>query len=283
MFKKFSSLRWIAALTLVAMPLTASAATFTLQSLTAADFDKIVKEFSSNFAYSSLTPASSLGGLGGFEIGLAGGKTKASELQSLVKKADPGSSFKGDLYHGGIIGRVGLPYALTAELLLFPKRKFKDVSFQEFGGAMMWTATDEMLSGLPVNLAAKANFLKTKVRYTQNVTITAPVAGTGTAQVSFDDTLWGLQALVSKKLLMFEPYAGLGYVRAKGTLTVSASGTTTFFSGAGFASANSAETKPTSMQLLAGLDVRLLFLSVGAEYQKAFGTHSMSGRLSFRF
>ncbi|MGE3260415.1 MAG: DUF6588 family protein [Bacteriovoracia bacterium] len=282
MSKKFSQLRWIAALALAITPGIASADTFNLNNLTAGDFDKIVKEFSSNFSYSSLTPASSLGGLGGFEVGVIGGKTKSPELLNLVKTASTSASFKGDLYHGGILGRVGLPFNLTAELLLFPKKKFKDASFQEAGGAVMWTPTDELLSYLPVNLSAKAHLLKTKVSYSQSVTITAPTPGTGTAKVNFDDTLYGLQALVSKKFLVFEPYAGIGYIKSKGELSVDANGTTTLFSG-NFASNNRAESTPTTIQLLAGLDVRLAFLSLGAEYQKAFGTSSVSGRLSFRF
>jgi hypothetical protein len=282
MFKNFSQLGWIAAIALAISPIQASAATFTLSSLTAGDYDKIVKEFSSDFAYSTVTPASSLGGLGGFEFGVIGGKTKSPELLNLVKTADPNTSFKGDLYHGGVIGRVGLPFSLTAEALVFPKKKFKEVSFQEIGGALMWTPTDDLLKDLPVNISAKFHVLKTKVAYTQAVTITAPVAGAGTANVAFDDTLYGLQALVSKKFLMFEPYVGLGYIKAKGTLAVDASGTTTFFA-ASFASNNRAESKPSSTQLMAGLDVRLLMLSLGAEYQKAFGTSSISGRLSFRF
>jgi hypothetical protein len=284
MSKKFTSLRWIAALAVTLVPLQASADTFQLNNLTVGDFDKIVKEFSSDFAYSSLTPASSLGGLGHFEVGVIGGKTKSPELLNLVKRASTSASFKGDLYHGGVLGRVGLPFSLTAEAILFPKRKFKDVSFQEMGGAVMWTPTDDLLKDLPVNLSAKGHLLKTKVTYSGTVTITSPVPGTGTGQFKFDDTLWGLQALVSKKLLVFEPYAGIGYIHSSGKFTVDANGSATnVFVGNGFASSNTAESSPTSMQLLAGLDVQLAFLSLGAEYQKAFGTHSVSGRLSFRF
>ena len=165
MLKKFPQLRWIAAIALAVAPSIASADTFNLSSLTVGDFDKIIKEFSSNFSYSSLTPASTLGGLGGFEFGLLGGKTDAPELLRLVKQANSAATFKGDLYHGGALGRVGLPFGLTAEALFFPKKKFKDASFEEIGGAVMWTATDEVLKDLPVNIAVKGHLLKTKVSY----------------------------------------------------------------------------------------------------------------------
>lgn len=282
MLKKFSQLRWIAALALAITPCVASAETFNLSSLTLADFDKIIKEFSSNFSYTTVTPASSLGGLGGFEFGVVGGKTDAPELLRLVKQANSSASFKGDLYHGGVVGRVGLPYGLTAEALFFPKKKFKDASFQEFGGAVMWTATDSVLEGLPLNLAVKGHLLKTKVTYSQTVTYTVPVAGaaSGTGTVKFDDTLMGIQALASKQFFFLEPYVGLGYIKSKGVLAVDAAGATTLLA---FTSNNRAESKPTSVQLMAGVDARFLFLSVGAEYQKAFGTSSMTGRLSFRF
>lgn len=283
MRKQRRLIQWCATILVAAFPAQGFAASLSFQNLTAGNYDDIVKEFSGNFIFTSVAPASSLGGLGGFELGLVGGKTDAPAANTLVKNADPSSSFKGDLYHAGALGRIGLPYALTAELLIFPSMEKSGVKFQQYGGALMWTATDEVLANLPVNIAAKFHYTAAKVSYSQRANVTSNgVTAAGTVGITFEDKIYGLQALVSKKLLMFEPYLGFGYAKAKGTLSVAASGTTNLFAG-GFVVGNSASTSPSSVQILGGVDVLLAFFSLGAEYQKAFGTDSLTGRLSFRF
>ena len=281
--RTFSGFRFlIGAATALLLPTVSFADTFSLSSLTLADYDKIVKEFSSNFTYSSVNGASGLGGLGHFELGVVGGQTKSPELDRLVKAANSGSKFKGKLYHGGAMARIGLPYSLTVESVFFPKTTVSEATFQEFSGAIMWTTTDDVLSMLPLSIAPKFFYTSTKVGFRQNVTQT--VSGTSTvvnAGVDFNNTLWGLQLLASKKLLMFEPYVGFGYVKAKGDLKVNASGTVNTFS---FPTQNNeASSSPKSALFLLGADVQLLFLSLGAEYQRSFGASSMNGRLSFRF
>jgi hypothetical protein len=117
--------------------------------------------------------------------------------------------------------------------------------------------------------------------YTQRVTNGTPGGIPVDATIEFDNSMYGAQFLVSRKFLVFEPYVGLGYVKAKGDLSVNAATAPNAYI---FASGEkSASSKPSSAQLLAGLDVRLLFLALGAEYQKSFGTSSLTGRLSFRF
>src|SRR5690606_11967796 len=100
--------------------------------------------------------------------------------------------------------------------------------------------------------------------------------------ITFDDEIYGFQTLISKKFFVFEPYAGLGWASSKATVAVNANVPATIFSPA-FSQGSSATADPSSFQLLAGLDVRLAFFSLGREYQKSFGTSSLTGRLSFRF
>jgi hypothetical protein len=137
---------------------------------------------------------------------------------------------------------------------------------------VQWTFSDILMEDFFLDMAVKGFLTKTTLNYNQTI------SGVN-ATIDFSDDLLGAQFLVSKKLMVFEPYVGLGFVKAKGDITVTASAPVFFFAN----QATSASSKPTSSQLLAGLDVRLLFLSLGVEYEKAFGSHGVTGRLSFRF
>lgn len=263
------------------LPLSAMANTPAFSNVTAGDFDKIVKELSANFSYSSVTPASSLGGLWGFELGVAGGITKTPEILALVKRNSP--SFKEDKFpHAGALLRIGAPLGLTAEAMILPEITVSDLKLHQYAGAVQWTITDVFFSDLPLNLAVKGYYTKTGMTYKQVVNNSSTGNTNVDATIGFDNSTFGGQFLVSKKLLVFEPYVGIGYAKAKGELGVTASGnvpnTSIFLSGA-----RSLASNPTSAQLIGGLDLRLFFFSLGAEYQKAFGTSTFNGRLSFRF
>ncbi|MGZ3650026.1 MAG: DUF6588 family protein [Bdellovibrionota bacterium] len=289
MFTKPLSSRWIAVFLGALLPCLAFADTPTLSNLLPGDYDAIVKDFSANFTYSSVTPASSLGGLGGFEFGLVGGVSKDPNLKALVTAASPSTNLPNYLAHAALLGRVGLPYGLTAELMLFPSRTISGISLQEVGGSVMWTPTDDILDELPLNLAAKLSYQHAKLSFTQNATV-ASGTGAGTVvpvNLGYTDTEWALQAIASKKLLVFEPFVGMGYVKSHGVLDLGTNGfTVNIFNVGSFPQAalsNTADSSPNSFQVLAGVDIRLAFFSLGAEYQRSFGTDTYTGRLSFRF
>ncbi len=270
-------LLWIAVLAI--LPMRAFADVPSLNNITAADYEKIVKELSANFAYSSVTPASSLGGLWGFELGVVAGVTKTPEILNLVRRS--GGSYNEDKFpHGGALLRIGAPLGFTGEIMAFPQITVSDLTLSQYAGAAQWTMTDLFFTEWPVAVAFKGFYSATSLSYKQRLQNSSTGNVPVDATIDFDDDLYGLQALVSKKFLVFEPYLGAGYVKANGKLAVSASiPGTTIFSGLG----TSATSKPSSLQLMGGLDVRLLFISLGAEYQRAFGTNSFNGRLSFRF
>lgn len=273
------------ALTLAAAlaPALSFADSASFNNLTTAEYDSIVKELSANFSYSSLTPASSLGGLGGFEIGLVGGVTQANDIRDIVR-AKGNANFKQKwLPHAGALARIGVPYGLTAEALIFPKVTVSDFQLSQYGGAVAWTVTDVFLKELPVNIMVKGFYTKTKFGVKQQVRNTSGVGPTNVdGRVSFDNSLLGGQLLVSKKLLVFEPYLGVGYAKAKGEVNVTTDNIA--YQGNIFAVPGvSGISKPTSAQLMAGLDIRLGFFTLGGEIQRSFGTTSATGRLSFRF
>jgi len=275
----FPKLQWIAALALLST--TSQAADLSLDNINLADYEALVKEFSANSQYSSVTPASSLGGLWGFEFGVTGGVTKAPDVQALVKRNNASTSFKPELYHVGALARLGLPMGFTLEGLYFPKKTISSVSLNRWGVAAQWTLTDAVLEDFPFHLAVKGYATKTQLKYSQVITSVTPNVN---ANIGFDNTLWGIQALASYSFFVFEPYVGIGWMKAKGLLSVDAAGSATILNQTVFgAAAKSATSSPSSAQLLAGLDIRLAFFSLGAEYERAFDKNSYTGRVSFRF
>ncbi|RYZ99300.1 MAG: hypothetical protein EOP11_19650, partial [Proteobacteria bacterium] len=214
--------------------------------------------------------------------GLIGGITDTPEIRNIVQtKGDP--SFKEKRFpHAAALARVGLPAGFTLEAAIFPKVNVSDLQLSQFGGAVMWTLTDSVLQDFPVSLALKGFYNKTKLGVKQKVTNAALPGQTVDGRVVFDNSMMGGQLLVSKKLSVFEPYVGIGYAKAKGEVSVETDNVNvngTIFAIPG----QSGISEPTSSQLLAGLDIKLLFISLGAEYQRSFKTSSYSGRLSFRF
>jgi hypothetical protein len=266
-------------------PCLAMADSPTLANILPGDYDSVTKEFSANFAYSSVTPASSLGGLWGLEFGIVGGESTDPNLKNLVATASPGTNFPSHLYHAELLARLGLPYGFTVEAMMFPKKTVSSLTLMEYGGAVQWTPTDSILDDLPVNLAAKFSLNKAKVNFTQNATVSgaATVVPVG---VEYNDTEWALTALASMKFLVFEPYVTAGYVKSKGTLDLSTNGFNVNFFSQNFpvaAQSNHAESSPTSMEFTAGVDLRLAVFTLGAEYMRVFGCDVATGRLSFRF
>jgi hypothetical protein len=274
-------MRWIAILAPLLATQALASETPNFTNIDRSDFDKIVRELSGNFAYSSVTPASSLGSVWGVELGVTGGITDIPDILAIVKRASPNTAMKDYFPHAAALGRVTVPLGITAEAMILPKLTAADVSLKHIGGALMWTITDVFFEDLPVHWAVKGSYSTTSVNFSQNVT---PIAGGAQvpATIDFDDKMMGIHTMISKKFLFFEPYVSVGLIKAEGTLSVLANVPATVFSNS-FTTGDKATTEPSSAQFLGGLDVRLAFFSLGAEYQRSFGTSSYTGRLSFRF
>jgi hypothetical protein len=283
---RFLSLRRIAALAVIGASTiqSANAADLSLDNINLADYDALVKEFSANSMYSTVTPASSLGGLWGFELGALAHMTIADDTLALVKRNNASTSFQNKLYHAGALLRVGLPYGFTGELVYLPKLKFGGVSVGRWGIGAQWTITDAILEDFPVNLAVKGYYTKTTLTYSQTVNNASTSGAAVTANIGLDNSLWGVMALLSYKIFILEPYVGIGYVKAKGTLNVDAAGSVTILNTTFFgANAKSAQSSPSSAQFQIGSDLRLAFFTLGAEYAKVFDKNTYTARLGFRF
>lgn len=241
------------------------------------DFDKAIRELSGNSSYHSVTGAGTLGSIFGIEVGIVGGLTNTPEINAYSKQVDSSADVS-RLPHASLLVGVSVPLGFTGEVLLFPEMKFGDVKYQQFGGSVKWTATEALV--LPFNLAVRAFVTSNKMSFQQ--TLNNASTGNVPTQVTVtqDNNQMGLQLLASPSLPLIEPYVGVGTVKATGKLAVSGSTTGTIFN---FTSSQSAESSPTSVQFLLGVNANLLLLNLGVEYSRAFSTDSYNFKLGFRF
>ncbi len=265
MFKKF-----IFILSFMSFSVATAATSFT--AVTASDLDTITKEFSSNFAHTSVMGAATLGKIFGFELSLLAGQNPSPGLDGIVKKSSSTDSFP-NLYHAGVLLAVSVPLGFTGELIYTPKVNSSGVEFQATSAALKYTM-DESLVLLPFNLAFRAFMSSSTLTFTQT---TPSVTGV----VENKNTVDGFQILASPSLPMIEPYIGVGYLQAKDTLNFS--GTGNIFGSSFPLGTTSQSTSLNSTQVLAGLNAHLLLISLGIEYARAFDSNRYTAKLGFVF
>lgn len=244
---------------------TAQAQSLAFQNLTDAQAKSIIEEFGANFMHTSVTGASSLGTIFGFQLGVVAGQTATPEIDQLVKSTDPASSSP-NLYHGAILAMVSVPMGFTIEASYLPSLGGDDFKFDNMGFAAKWTMTDTLLA-LPLDLALKAHYMKTGISFTQ----TSP-----SSEVNVDTTTSGLQLIAGKSFAIVEPYVGIGMASVDGSFGVT--GTSIFQS-----MATSYSAKASGMQWMLGADVNLLLVRLGVEMSNFLGNQRYSARVAFGF
>ena len=251
------------------MSTTSQAAGPNFFNLSEKDFENISKEFSGDLMHHSVQGAATLGSILGFEVGLIAGQTSSPDLSKISK--DSGGEDVPNLYHAGLLGVLTVPFGITGELIMLPKTSANDTSLQMTSAALKFTMSEELLV-IPFNLALRGFMSSSKVSFTQT-------DATGTATVENDNKVTGLQLLVSPKLPVFEPYAGVGMVNAKNTLST----TGTLLFDPTYTASQSQDSTLSSTQILLGVTANLLFFRLGAEYSSAFGNNSTTVKLAVGF
>jgi len=250
----------------------AQAQDLTLQNLTEDDFKRIAKDFNAVFNHTSVSGASSLGNIFGFEVGLVAGMTNTKRIDALADTGS-GTDQKADkIPHGEILGVLTVPLGITVEGGFIPKVGNDDFKFNTFTAAVKWTPTDTLLEW-PLSVALKAHITKTNAEFNQTIQ-------TVDTNFKYDNTITALTLLASKNFVLVEPYVGFSYMSAKGEMSVS--GSSAVFD-PNFTTGTSASADTTSTGFLLGAELKLLIFKVGAEYASLFGTSRYTAKLSFFF
>lgn len=265
--------RWILFLLAALFTANTQAQNLSFKLLDESDLEKVVGDLSATFNHTSVSGASSLGNIFGFEVGVVAGIAKTPEIDSFAQ--ENGSTEKVDqIPHGEILGMLTVPAGITVEAGMIPKVGKEDFKFNTFSAAVKWTPTDVFLD-LPLSLAVKAHLTKTNLSFKQTVS---------NIDTNFDykNTITGLTLLASKNFVLVEPYVGLSYLKAKGELEYSGSPASPVFDPA-YTAANSASASKSSTGFMVGAELKLIFFKLGAEYASAFGTSRYTGKASFYF
>ena len=263
-----SASAFVAAIAVMASAPTAQAAGPGFQNLSQDDFDKVIKEISANTSYHSVTGASSLGTVFGFEVGVVGGLTNTPDINALSKQVDASADVS-RLPHAALLLGASVPLGFTGELLFFPEMTFSTVKYSQFGASLKWTATEALV--LPFNLAVRGFISSNKMAFDQ-------VVSGNNVTVNEENSQTGIQLLASPSLPMVEPYVGVGIIKANGKMSVT--GSNTIYA---FTTSQCAESSPTTTQFLLGVNLNLLIMNLGLEYSTAFGTSSYNAKFGFKF
>lgn len=238
--------------------------------VTEAEFEDISKEMSANFTHNSMLGASKMGEIFGFQFGLTAGQTSTPKTNAIAKR-NAGAELP-NLYNLGLIAAVGIPFGISAELVVFPEMTISEAKLSTTSLAIKYNIND-VIPILPINLAVRGVYSTSKFSFEQEIS-SIP------ASVSNKNSVSGLQLLISPMLPLVEPYLGVGFLNGSNDLSVT--GTGTIFDNT-FTSTQSASKSVTTTQILAGVDVNLIFMKLGAEYSQAFGTDRFGIKLAFGF
>ena len=244
-----------------------------LDNITSSDLDKISKEFSANFVHRAVSPASTLGSIFGFEVGLIAGITDAPDIAAITKRENPTNSDPFDkIAHAGLYGSVSVPFGLTGELVLLPERDLGDVTISHTSLGLKWTFS-ELLPIPLIDLAIKGHFSSSKISYSDTIDSVLTT-------INLDNSTYGATLLASANFLVLEPFVGVGMVSRSTDLA--ASGSVSIFD-TSFTANTSSSSDGTSAQVLAGVQLNLLLMKIAAQYENVFGTSVTSAKLTFGF
>lgn len=257
---------------------TTHAQTLKFDQIDQSDLDAISKDLTATFTHSTVSGASSLGDVFGFEIGLIGGTTKTPEIDKRVKEVDPGAS-AGQLPNAVLLGQISVPFGFTFEMTYFPAVGSDSFKYSNTGLGIKWTVPDMVLD-LPVDLAAKINYTTTNMSFKQTInnasTGNMPVDST----IESKNNILAYGVFVSKSFVIVEPYFGITFINGKSDLSVT--GTGTIFDSA-YTSGQSGSSTTTGTMMTLGVDFDLAILKLGAEYGSILGTSRFLGKLGFGF
>jgi hypothetical protein len=250
-------------------PNVAYAASPSFVNLSQSDFDAIIEDLGALYSHTSVSPASTLGEVFGFEVGLIVGAAQVPGVEKLVEEADPTADVS-VLPHAGFLGAVSVPMGFKFEVSLFPEKEMEDVEFKFTSFAVQWTLTQSVVAW-PFDFAIKAHSTSSTLGYVQDV------SGTDAA-VTIENKITGLTAIASKKLAILEPYVGFGVVKVDGEMGIA--GSNEFFD---FTNEQAATSSTSGSQFFVGTNLNILFLKLGAEVGKIFDATKASVKLSMAF
>ncbi len=241
-----------------------------ISNLTQAEADSIAKNFANAIVFRSIEPPSSNGKIWGFGVGVGVDMTSAGGVNGVLR-AHGGQDIS-VLPAADIIATLQGPFGISGEVGFLPKTSVNGFSFKRTAFNAKWTFTDVLLrEHTPFDAAIRVGFGKNEFSYAQTIN---GVADT----ISFDSKAMRAELGMSRKFVIFEPYIGLGFLKTSSTLANTAS-----VSLYNFQQSDSYDYSKSSFLFNVGAEVRLIFITVGAQVEWAFGETTTSAKLGLKF
>lgn len=250
----------------------ANAGTPNLQNLNLNQADTVLENFGAALLFRSVEPPSSYASIFGLTFGFVGAVTSADKINTALNLSSKIPAIPVvDIFTG-----VQLPLGLAIETGFLPKAKVGSFSARRFGANIKWTFTDLALRRkikVPFHAALRVGFTSTSLSYGQ---VIAGVQDT----VKFESKSFQTQLAFSRQFGIVEPYMGLGYVRQDTSLSNTATASVDLYN---FTTALSYGVQKGSFWFNTGAELKLLFMTLAAEYHNTYAVSSGVAKLGFKF
>ena len=243
-----------------------SASQPTFSDVTQGQLSGIYKDLGAVMYPTTVSGASSLGTLFGFEVGFLAGAGDSPHVNELV----PENVDK--LPKAGLMAIVSVPFGLGVEASVLPvKVEGFEYDYKAIGGR--WTFTD-VFHFIPfLDMKLKVDYTTAELKWQQSIS-NVPV------DVTYENKSVAYSLTVGKKILFIEPYAGLGRISGKSTLK--STGTVSIFDTSVPVSATE-DAKHKDTYYFLGAQLHLLFINTGLEMAKVYGNKVIVGKFTFGF
>jgi hypothetical protein len=249
---------------------TVQAQNIQFENLSKSDVENVAREFSANFAHTTVS-APETEGVWGIEVGIIGGRSGSPKLKDVVNASGgKGSDFE-NLYHAGLMARAHFPLDLFVELSLLPEREISDVKIKNHSFELGWNAG--AFFGWPLDVALGVSFANSEISFTQDPTTNVNVRST----INLESQTRVLWIGASKTFSFVTPYLKLGTARSESDLKANAD----IF---GYSVPDQKESVSASGgYLAAGANLQFGFFKLGAELSQVMNVRRATGKISLDF
>ena len=175
----------------LSLPSTSIAGVPTLEDLTQSDVDKVVKDFVSNFQYSSVSAARGFE-IAGFNIGVTGGVTDSPGVDGIV------TSDVSRLPRASLLATIGIQ-GFNLELGYLPEVTLDEYAITNFSVGAKLHLNALLQKKWAVDVAFRFHVSRMNASYSQEIS-SIPV------NVEITGSTVGFDAMLSKKFGVIEPY-----------------------------------------------------------------------------
>lgn len=244
---------------------TARAQVFTLPQLpNTSTVQQLSNVLSSALMARTVEPPSEPGRFG-FGLGVVASAVSTAQIASLL-----GAAPLPVLPFGNLYVTLYAPLGITLDVAGLPPLTLASTRFFNIGGNLRWTVSRIIGDWFPVNLAANLSFTSSTLNYSQ-------VLNSVNINVSAASTQFGLDAVVSKQFLFFEPYLALGVTNQ--STTIGYTGSQPLFA---FTTSTSIPVSNLSFHARGGFQMKFVVFVVGGEYEYAYGNHGGAAKIGFK-